>query len=83
MVGHMIGAACAAQMAACCMVLHEGILPPTINYETPDPECDLNYVRNTALTRDVRFAVNNGFAIGGHNVSLVLKRVDDRELQRS
>jgi 3-oxoacyl-(acyl-carrier-protein) synthase len=82
MLGHMIGAACAVEMAACCRALHEGVLPPTINYETPDPGCDLNYVPNTAVKKDVRYAVNNSFAFGGHNVSLVLEKVEDDDLRR-
>lgn len=82
MTGHMIGAACAAEMISCCMALHEGVLPPTINYQTPDPECDLNYVPNNALKKDVRYAVNNTFGFGGHNVSLIAAQVDDPELIR-
>ncbi|MEQ9406812.1 MAG: beta-ketoacyl-[acyl-carrier-protein] synthase family protein [Fuerstiella sp.] len=83
MLGHMIGAACATEMSACCMALHEGLLPPTINYETPDPDCDLNYVPNQALKKDVRFAVNNSFGFGGHNVSLIVKKVEDDDLRRA
>lgn len=83
MLGHMIGAACAVEMSACCMGLHYGLLPPTINYETPDPDCDLNYIPNEAVRKDVRFAINNSFGFGGHNVSLVLKKVDEDDLSRS
>ncbi|MCA9084767.1 MAG: beta-ketoacyl-[acyl-carrier-protein] synthase family protein [Planctomycetaceae bacterium] len=82
MLGHMIGAACAVEMSACCMALTNGLLPPTINYETPDPSCDLNYVPNKALEKNVRYAINNSFGFGGHNVSLVLKKVDDESIQR-
>ena len=82
MLGHMIGAACAVEMSACCMALHNGLLPPTINYETPDPVCDLNYVPNQALSKDVKFAVNNSFGFGGHNVSLVVRKVEDGDLLR-
>lgn len=82
MLGHMIGAACAVEMSACCMALHNGLLPPTINYETPDPDCDLNYVPNEAISKDVRYAVNNSFGFGGHNVSLVARKVEDPELSR-
>ena len=56
------------------MALKEGILPPTVNYETPDPECDLDYVPNEARKADVEFAVNNTFGFGGHDVSLIFKR---------
>lgn len=83
MLGHMIGAACAIEMAACALALTTGILPPTINYTTPDPACDLNYIPNKAVSKDVRYAINNSFGFGGHNVSLVIGRVDDAALQRT
>ncbi|MCP4510664.1 MAG: beta-ketoacyl-[acyl-carrier-protein] synthase II, partial [Fuerstiella sp.] len=83
MLGHMIGAACAGEMSACSMALTKGLLPPTINYETPDPDCDLNYIPNTAMEKDVRFAINNSFGFGGHNVSLVVKKVEEDDLMRS
>jgi 3-oxoacyl-[acyl-carrier-protein] synthase II len=82
MLGHMIGAACAVEMSACSMALANGLLPPTINYETPDPDCDLNYIPNTAIEKDVRYAINNSFGFGGHNVSLVIKKVEDDDLKR-
>lgn len=82
MLGHMIGAACAVEMSTCCMGLAHGLLPPTINYETPDPDCDLNYVPNTALEKNVRYAVNNSFGFGGHNVSLVVRKVEEDGLKR-
>jgi 3-oxoacyl-[acyl-carrier-protein] synthase II len=73
--GHLIGAACAVEMAACALALDEGVLPPTINYETPDPECDLDYTPNTARKAQVRYALNNSFGFGGHNVCLALQKV--------
>ncbi|MEZ6060888.1 MAG: beta-ketoacyl-[acyl-carrier-protein] synthase II [Planctomycetaceae bacterium] len=82
MLGHMIGAACAVEMSACALALARGVLPPTINYETPDPDCDLDYIPNQARQTTVDFAINNSFGFGGHNVSLVAKRVDDAALQR-
>lgn len=82
MLGHMIGAACAVEMSTCCMGLANGILPPTINYETPDPDCDLNYVPNKAMEKDVKYAVNNSFGFGGHNVSLVAQKVEEEDLKR-
>ncbi|MCR9201184.1 MAG: beta-ketoacyl-ACP synthase II [Planctomycetaceae bacterium] len=82
MLGHMIGAACAVEMSTCCMGLAHGLLPPTINYETPDPDCDLNYIPNTAMEKDVRYAVNNSFGFGGHNVSLVVRKVEEDGLKR-
>ena len=82
MLGHMIGAACAVEMSTCCMGLANGLLPPTINYETPDRDCDLSYIPNTAIEKDVRYAVNNSFGFGGHNVSLVVRKVDEGDLKR-
>lgn len=82
MLGHMIGAACAIEMSACAMALASGVLPPTINYDTPDPECDLNYIPNSAVSKSCRYAINNSFGFGGHNVSLVIGRVEDATLQR-
>ena len=82
MLGHMIGAACAVEMSTCCMGLANGLLPPTINYETPDPDCDLSYIPNTAIEKDVRYVVNNSFGFGGHNVSLVVRKVDEGDLKR-
>ena len=82
MTGHMIGAACAVEMSASALALSTGILPPTINYTTPDPDCDLNYIPNESIEADVRFAINNSFGFGGHNVSLIAGRVDDPDLKR-
>ena len=83
MLGHMIGAACAIEMSACVLALTTGILPPTINYTTPDPACDLNYIPNRAIQKQVKYAINNSFGFGGHNVSLVVARIDDPTLQRN
>ena len=59
---------------ACIQAIRRGVLPPTINYETPDPECDLDYVPNEAREAEVVHAVSNSFGFGGHNVSLVFSR---------
>ncbi|MEZ6127147.1 MAG: beta-ketoacyl-ACP synthase II [Planctomycetaceae bacterium] len=83
MLGHMIGAACAVEMSACCLGLTHGLLPPTINYDTPDPECDLNYIPNKAIQKNVKYAINNSFGFGGHNVSLVARKVEDSDLART
>jgi len=82
MLGHMIGAACAVEMSICALALTRGIVPPTINYETPDPECDLDYVPNRAVEANLKYAVNNSFGFGGHNVSLLARKVDDEDLKR-
>jgi 3-oxoacyl-[acyl-carrier-protein] synthase II len=82
MTGHMIGAASAIETSISALALTSGILPPTINYSTPDPDCDLNYIPNQAVEADVKYAINNSFGFGGHNVSMVIGRVDEPELQR-
>jgi 3-oxoacyl-[acyl-carrier-protein] synthase II len=74
MVGHMLGAAGALEAIICCQVINEGIIPPTINLENPDPDCDLDYVPNTARTGDVRLAISNSFGFGGHNSVLAIRR---------
>lgn len=75
--GHMLGAAGAIEMAACCKVLETGILPPTINYENPDVDCDLDYVPNEAREKQVEAICNNSFGFGGHNATLVARRFRD------
>jgi len=75
MTGHLLGAAGAVEMAACIMALRDGIVPPTINLETPDPECDLDYVPNTAREARVKIAISNSFGFGGHNSSVLIKAV--------
>ncbi|MEI8235491.1 MAG: beta-ketoacyl-ACP synthase II [Verrucomicrobiota bacterium] len=73
MTGHLLGAAGSVEMAACILALCEGIVPPTINLDEPDPECDLDYVPKVARERKVRVALNNSFGFGGHNATLVAK----------
>jgi 3-oxoacyl-[acyl-carrier-protein] synthase II len=75
--GHMLGAAGAVEFVVCTLVVGEGIIPPTINYQTADPECDLNYTPNKAFTRDVTAALSNSFGFGGHNTTLAIKRFTD------
>ncbi len=74
MVGHMLGAAGSLEAIVCCKAISDGIIPPTINYENPDPECDLDYVPNKARKGEVRIAMSNSFGFGGHNSVLVLSR---------
>lgn len=76
MTGHLLGAAGGIEAAVCCKIIETGKIPPTINYETPDPECDLDYVPNQAREATVDVAVSNNLGFGGHNASLVFRRVD-------
>jgi 3-oxoacyl-[acyl-carrier-protein] synthase II len=76
MTGHMIGASGGIEMIATVLALRFGVLPPTINCETPDPRCDLDYIPNESRECTVDFAINNSFGFGGHNVCLGLKRVE-------
>ena len=74
MTGHLLGAAGAIEAVVISLVLKHGIIPPTINYEHPDPECDLDYVPNVAREVDVQVALSNSLAFGGHNVVLAMKK---------
>lgn len=74
--GHMLGATGAFEAVICCKVVQEGIIPPTINLCNPDPECDLDYVPNTARRTIVRHAMTNSFGFGGHNSSLIVSRYE-------
>ena len=74
--GHMLGAAGAVEFIICTHVVRECTIPPTINYETPDPELDLNYTPNKSAKRDVRNALSNSFGFGGHNVTLAVRRFE-------
>jgi 3-oxoacyl-[acyl-carrier-protein] synthase II len=76
MLGHLIAAAGAVELITCVMTLRRGVLPPTINYEVPDPECDLDYIPNEAREKRVRHALSNSFGFGGQNISLVVSRFD-------
>jgi 3-oxoacyl-[acyl-carrier-protein] synthase II len=73
---HMLGAAGAIEALICCKALREGIIPPTINLQTPDPELDLDYVPNKARRGDVRTAMSNSFGFGGHNSAIIVSRYD-------
>ena len=77
MVGHSFGAAGALEAVACVQTLDTGVIHPTINYEHPDPECDLDYVPNEPRRADVRVVLNNSFGFGGQNACLVFKRFEE------
>src|ERR671923_1856654 len=74
--GHTFGAAGAIEAMMCVLAVRDGVLPPTINYETPDPDCDLDYVPNEARKADLRVALSNAMGLGGHNGCVILSRVD-------
>jgi 3-oxoacyl-[acyl-carrier-protein] synthase II len=74
--GHCLGAAGGVEAIFCTLAIRDGVLPPTINQETPDPECDLDYIPNEAREADVRVAVSNSFGFGGHNACIVLRRFE-------
>ena len=74
MTGHLLGAAGALEAIVCLLALRDGLIPPTINYEEPDPDCDLDYVPNAARPADLQVVMSNSFGLGGHNATLVLGR---------
>ena len=76
MTGHLLGGAGGVESAVCILSIQNGIVPPTINLDNPDPECDLDYVPNVARTKKVRLALNNSFGFGGHNASLAFRALD-------
>src|SRR5262249_15262161 len=77
MIGHLIGAAGAVSCVAMALTLKHGVLPPTINYEEPDPTCDLDYVPNAARERKVQVSLSNSFGFGGQNAALVMQSVNN------
>ena len=77
MTGHMLGAAGAVEFILCALSVRDCVIPPTINYQTPDPELDLNYTPNKATRRPVRSALSNSFGFGGHKVTLAITRFQD------
>ena len=76
MIGHLLGAAGAVEAGIASLVVQRGVLPPTINYENPDPDCDLDYVPNQMRKKDVRYALSNSFGFGGTNAALLFKRYE-------
>ena len=76
MLGHTLGASGGVELIACVLSIRHGVVHPTINYRTPDPACDLDYVPNTAREMPVRRAISNSFGFGGHNCCLVVGRLE-------
>ena len=75
MIGHLLGAAGGIECIATALTIKNGIIPPTINYETPDEELDLDYVPNVARKQDVNVAISNSLGFGGHNATILLKKI--------
>jgi 3-oxoacyl-[acyl-carrier-protein] synthase II len=75
MTGHLLGAAGGIEAIFTALALHESILPPTMNLENPDPICDLDYVANEARNQDIEYAMSNSLGFGGHNASLLFKKI--------
>ena len=73
MTGHLLGAAGAVESIACTLAINSGLIPPTINLDDPEDECDLDFTPHTARERKISIALNNSFGFGGHNASLVLR----------
>jgi len=77
MIGHLIAAAGVVELITCVLAIRDGVVPPTINYATPDPNCDLDYVPNESRKMKVRIALSNGFGFGGQNDTLILRAPSD------
>jgi 3-oxoacyl-[acyl-carrier-protein] synthase II len=75
-IGHCLGAAGAIEAAATILALHHGVLPPTLNLQEPDPDCDLDYIANEARPADIQVALSNSFAFGGNNTTLAFRRMN-------
>jgi 3-oxoacyl-(acyl-carrier-protein) synthase len=79
--GHLLGAAGALEAVIGVMALNDGLIPPTINYENADPECDLDYVPNRSREMPIRNFLSNGFGLGGHNASIIIGRYNNGPIQ--
>ena len=74
MTGHLLGAAGAIEGISCVLSIKNNYIPPTINYKTVDPDCDLNYTPNFSIQKDITYAMSNTFGFGGHNSTLIFKK---------
>ena len=74
MTGHLLGAAGGIEIIACALAMEKGLVPPTINYENPDPDCNLNYVPNKSISKEINVAMSNSFGFGGHNATVVIRK---------
>ncbi|MBY0396525.1 MAG: beta-ketoacyl-[acyl-carrier-protein] synthase II, partial [Thermoleophilia bacterium] len=77
MMGHLIAAAGSVEAIVCLMAIRDGAVPPTINLDNPDPECDLDYIPHEARKRPVKVALTNSFGFGGQNIALILRKFED------
>jgi 3-oxoacyl-[acyl-carrier-protein] synthase II len=77
MMGHLIAAAGAVEAITCLLAIRDGVLPPTANYETPDPDCDLDYIPNQPREKKIKAALSNSFGFGGQNVALILSEFQE------
>jgi 3-oxoacyl-(acyl-carrier-protein) synthase len=77
MTGHLLGAAGALEALFCIKALEDNVLPPTINYETPDPDCDLDYVPNEKRAKQLDYVMSNSFGFGGHNATLIFSKMHE------
>ena len=77
MMGHLIAAAGSVEAIVCLLAIRDGVLPPTINLDNPDPECDLDYIPNQARHKEIDVALSNSFGFGGQNITLILRRYTD------
>jgi len=75
--GHLIAAAGSVEAITCLMAIRDNVVPPTINYETPDPDCDLDYIPNEARQKDVKTTLSNSFGFGGQNISLIFSEFNE------
>jgi 3-oxoacyl-[acyl-carrier-protein] synthase II len=77
MTGHLLGASGALEAVICVKTLQDGLIPPTINYETPDPACDLDYVTEGSRPADLKHVMSNSFGFGGHNATIILSKFEE------